>query len=52
MLLPDRDPALEPTLVPILLKPVFTFPEVIGLIIGLELVPALKEVPAFASLLV
>ena len=51
ILLPALLPDLEATLVPILWKPVLSLPVFIGLMIGLELVPALKDVPTLASLL-
>lgn len=52
MLLPALLPAREATLVPMRWKPVLTLPDCIGRKIGLELVPALKEVPSLASLFV
>lgn len=52
MLLPALLPALEATLVPIRWNPVLTLPEFIGLMMGLELVPARKDVPSLANLLV
>jgi len=48
----DRDPALEATLVPTLWNPVLSLPLLRGLMIGLALAVALKEVPTLAKVFV